>query len=80
MQIDAVQNSIHNEGIVEQKKCPHCYTYMDTKAKICPNCKKKVGKREKNSVAAKHHSAGSLLCVIVTLLFVLVIIMGAVYK
>ncbi len=35
------------------KKCPYCYSEMDTQASICPSCKKKVGKPNKNGVALK---------------------------
>jgi uncharacterized protein (UPF0212 family) len=28
--------------MVATKKCPHCYTDIDARATVCPNCGKKV--------------------------------------
>ncbi|MCG6911209.1 MAG: hypothetical protein LJE94_13945 [Deltaproteobacteria bacterium] len=35
------------------KKCPHCYTHIPLKAKICPSCKNKVGLIDKHGMATR---------------------------
>lgn len=36
-----------------EKKCSYCFTVLDGRATICSSCGKKVGKANKNGIAAK---------------------------
>lgn len=35
------------------KKCPECYAYVPAEAKVCPSCKKRIGKRMAHGMADK---------------------------
>ncbi len=35
------------------KKCPHCYEYLQLRAKVCTACQKKVGEVDKLGFAEK---------------------------
>lgn len=60
-----------------EKKCPYCFTVMDLRASVCPSCKKKTGSAGRDGVAQKHYSLGSVCCVSMTALFVVIIIAAA---
>lgn len=59
------------------KKCPYCFTEMDSRASVCPSCRKKVGSANSKGVARKHFSVGSLLGVML-MLFILMGIFGTI--
>ena len=55
-----------------EKKCPYCFNGMDTRATVCPSCKKKVGSAGSDGVARKEYS----LCQLFGVILMLLIIMG----
>lgn len=60
---------------MEIKKCPYCFTEMDSRASVCPSCRKKIGSANSKGVARKYYSLWSLLGVIL-MLFILILIYG----
>jgi RNA polymerase subunit RPABC4/transcription elongation factor Spt4 len=42
-----------DDEIRSSKKCPECMTYIPVDAKICPMCKKRVGKVKESGMAKK---------------------------
>jgi hypothetical protein len=60
-----------------EKKCPYCFSEMDTRAIVCPSCKKKVGNAGSNGIARKHYGLG-WGCGVILMLMVVITIMVAI--
>lgn len=56
------------------KKCPYCYTDVDDRATICPACRKKIGRVDKQGIAKKEGFTpteiwGSIVIIIMLIIF-----------
>ncbi len=49
---------------VDTKECPHCFTKIDTRAKVCPNCAKNVKTAESSFKIGTFIMAAGLLMLI----------------
>jgi hypothetical protein len=58
---------------MENKKCPYCFTEMDSRASVCPSCRKKIGSVNSKGIARKYYSLWSLLGIILMLIILIVI-------